>query len=36
MFEIENKYYNEHKEEYREKYLVKHIVIYGNELKWKI
>lgn len=33
MFELENKYYNEHKEEYREKYLGKHIVIYGDELK---
>lgn len=33
MFELENKYYNEHKEEYREKYLGKHIVIYGTELK---
>lgn len=33
MFEIENKYYNEHKAEYREKYLGKHIVIFGNELK---
>ena len=33
MFELENKYYNEHKEEYRKKYLGKHIVIHGNELK---
>ena len=33
MFEVENKYYNEHKEEYRKKYLGKHIVIHGSELK---
>lgn len=33
MFELENKYYNEHKEEYRKKYLGKHLVIHGNELK---
>ena len=33
MFEVENKYYNEHKEEYRKKYLGKHLVIQGSELK---
>ena len=38
MFEIESKYYQDHKKEFREKYLGKHIVISGivisgNELK---
>lgn len=33
MFEVESKFYNEHKEEYRKKYLGKHIVIHGRELK---
>ncbi|WP_347292465.1 hypothetical protein [uncultured Brachyspira sp.] len=33
MFELETKYYEEHKQELREKYLGKHIVIQGNELK---
>ena len=33
MFEVESKFYNEHKEEYRKKYLGKHIVIHGSELK---
>lgn len=33
MFEVENKYYNKHKEEFRKKYLGKHIVIHGNELE---
>ncbi|MCZ9929136.1 hypothetical protein [Brachyspira hyodysenteriae] len=33
MFEIESKYYQDHKKEFREKYLGKHLVISGNELK---
>ena len=33
MFEVENKFYEEHIKEFREKYLGKHIVIKGNELK---
>ena len=33
MFEIENKFYEEHIKEFREKYLGKHIVIKGEELK---